>query len=65
MARREVARRDGPGPLPAVIGGVLAVVVLSWVVGIVIGAVVMVVRIAVLVALVWGAFRLWAIFSRD
>ena len=47
------------------IGGVLAVVVLSWVVGVVIGTVVMVVRIAVLVALVWAAFRLWAIFSRE
>ena len=43
----------------------MAVVVLSWVVGVVIGTVVMVVRIAVLVALVWAGFRLWAIFSRD
>ena len=60
-----MARDDGPGPLPAIVGGVLAVVVLSWVVGVVIGTVVMVVRNAVLVALVWAALRLWAIFSRD
>ena len=43
----------------------MAVVVLSWVVGVVVGTVVMVVRIAVLVALAWAALRLWAIFSRD
>ena len=60
-----VASDDGPGPLPAVIGGVLAVLVLSWLVGIVIGTVVFVVRLAVLGALVGGGLWLWSRFSRD
>lgn len=60
-----MGRADGPGPLPAIVGGVLAVLVLGWVVGLVIGTVVFVVRLAVLVALVWAGLRLWAVFSRD
>jgi hypothetical protein len=48
-----------------VIGGVLAVVIVSWVVGIVLGTIAMAVRFAVLAAIVWGVFRVWAIFSRD
>ena len=47
------------------IGGVLGVLVLSFVVGIVISTIAMVVRLVVIAALIWGAFRLWAIFSRD
>ena len=49
----------GPGPLPAIVGGVLAALVLFWLVGIVIGTVVFVVRIAVLVALVAGGLWVW------
>ncbi len=60
-----MAKDDGPGPLPAVIGGVVAVVVLSWLVGVVIGTVVFFVRIAVLVALVGGGLWLWSKLSRD
>lgn len=60
-----MARGDGPGPLPAVVGGVVAVLVLSWLVGIVVGAVVFVIRLVVIAALLWGGLRLWAALSRD
>jgi hypothetical protein len=60
-----MARDDGPGPLPAVVLGVVAVIVLSWLVGLVIGAVVFVVRLAVIVALVWAGLRVWSAVSRD
>jgi hypothetical protein len=60
-----VAENDGPGPLPAVFAGVVAVLVLSWLVGIVIGTVVFVVRLVVLGALVAGAFWIWGKLSRD
>jgi hypothetical protein len=60
-----VATNEGPGPLPAVIGGVLAVIVLSWLVGIVIGTVVFVVRLVVLGALIGGGLWLWSKLSRD
>ena len=55
----------GPGPLPAVIGGVVAALVLIWLVGIVIGTVVLVVRLAVLVGLVVGGFWLWGKITGD
>lgn len=49
----------GPGPLVAVVGGVVAALVLFWLVGIVVGTVVFIVRIAVLVALVLGGLWVW------
>jgi hypothetical protein len=55
----------GPGPLPAIVGGVIAALVLLWLVGIVIGTFVFFVKVVVLVALVWLAFRVWAFFSAD
>jgi hypothetical protein len=58
-------RREGPGPLPAIVGGVVAALVLMWFVGIVIGTFVFFVRVLVFVVLVWGAFRIWAALSRD
>jgi hypothetical protein len=60
-----VARGEGPGPLPAIVGGVVAVFVLSWLVGIVIGTVTLMIRIAVVVAVIWAAFRVWAFFTPD
>lgn len=60
-----MARGDGPGPLPAIVGGVIAVVVLVWLVGIVISTVVLVVRIAVIIGLVWLGFWVWSRFSHD
>ncbi len=60
-----MAKDDGPGPLPAVLGGVVAVVVLLWLVNVVIGTVLFFVKIAVLVALVGGGLWLWSKLSRD
>ena len=60
-----VPEERGPGPLPAVVGGVLAAIVLFWLVGIVVGTVVFVVRIAVLVALVVGGFWVWGKLTGD
>jgi hypothetical protein len=55
----------GPGPLPAVIGGVIAAVVLFWLVGIVVGTVVFVVRLAVIVGLVLGGLWVWGKLTPD
>jgi hypothetical protein len=60
-----VPEERGPGPLPAVVGGVLAAIVLFWLVGIVVGTVVFFVRIAVLVALVVGGFWVWGKLTGD
>jgi hypothetical protein len=57
--------RSGPGPLPAVVGGVVAAFVLVWLVGIVVGAIVFAVRLVVLAAVVVGALWLWGKLSRD
>lgn len=51
--------KHGPGPLAAVVGGVVAALVLFWLVGIVIGTVVFLVRIAVFVALIGGGLWVW------
>ena len=64
VARRDVEPR-GPGPLPAIIGGLLAVFVLSWLVGIVIGTVTLLIRVAVVVAVLWAVARVWAFLSGD
>ena len=60
-----VPEKPGPGPLPAIVGGVVGAVVLFWLVGIVVGTVVFVVRIAVIVGLVVAAFWAWGKLSRD
>jgi len=57
--------RSGPGPLPAIVGGVLAAFVLVWLVGIVVGAIVFAVRIVVIGAVIAGALWLWGKFTRD
>ena len=57
-------RRSGPGPLPAVVGGVVAAFVLVWLVGIVIGTIVFFVRVVVFVGLVLGALWLWGRVKR-
>ena len=60
-----VPDKSGPGPLPAIIGGVIAAFVLLWVVGLVIGTVVFFVRVLVFAALGIGVLWLWGKFSRD
>ena len=56
--------RSGPGPLPAIVGGVLAALVLVWLVGVVVGTIVLFVRVAVFVALVAGALWVWGKLTR-
>ena len=60
-----VPDKPGPGPLPAVVGGVVAAVVLIWLVGIVAGTIVFFVRIAVFVALIAAGLWAWGKLSRD
>lgn len=57
--------KTGPGPLPAIVGGIVLAVVLMWLVGIVVSTIAFFVRVAVFVALVAGAFWLWAKLSGD
>jgi hypothetical protein len=65
VARNDLEPIRGPGPLPAIIGGVVAAVVLFWLVGVVVGTVIFFVRIAVIVGLIGGALWLWSKLSRD
>jgi hypothetical protein len=65
MGTPERSDGRGPGPLPAIVGGVLAALVLFWLVDIVVGTVVFVVRLAVLVALVVAGFWVWGKVRRD
>jgi hypothetical protein len=60
-----VPSERGPGPLPAVIGGVIAAVVLFWLAGIVVGTVVFVVRLLVIVGLVLGGLWVWGKLTPD
>jgi hypothetical protein len=60
-----VPEKSGPGPLPAIVGGVVAALVLWWLAGLVIGTVVFLVRIAVLVALVAGGLWVWNAVTGD
>jgi hypothetical protein len=60
-----VPEKSGPGPLPAIVGGVVAALVLWWLAGLVIGTVVFLVRIAVLVALVAGGLWIWNAVTGD
>ena len=64
-ARMAVPDKSGPGPLPAIVGGVIAAFVLVWLVGIVIGTIVFAVRIIVIGALIAGGLWLWGKLSRD
>jgi hypothetical protein len=57
--------KSGPGPLPAIVGGVVAALVLLWLVGLVIGTVVFIVRIAVLVGLIAGGLWIWNAVTGD
>lgn len=65
--RRRMALPDksGPGPLPALVGGVIAAFVLLWLVGIVIGTIVFFVRVVVVIALAAGVLWAWGKLSRD
>jgi hypothetical protein len=65
MGALERPDSGGPGPLPAIVGGVLAALVLIWLVGIVFTTVVFLVRVAVLVALVVGGLWVWGKLSGD
>ncbi|MGH9138755.1 MAG: hypothetical protein ACRD0G_17215 [Acidimicrobiales bacterium] len=56
-------RQRSSSPIPAVVGGLVAAVVLWWLAGIVIGTIVGLVRIAVLIALVAGGLWVWATIS--
>jgi hypothetical protein len=60
-----VPEKPGPGPLPAVLAGVVAAVVLWWLAGIVIGTVVFAVKLVVFVGLVLGGLWLWGKLSND
>jgi hypothetical protein len=61
MAARD---RSGPGPLPAVVGGVVVALVLVWVVGVVVSAFVFAVRLIVIGAVLVGALWLWGKIKR-
>ena len=65
MGSIEPSDGGGPGPLPAIVGGVLVALVLIWLVGIVAGTIVFLVRVAVLVALVVGGLWLWGKITGD
>jgi hypothetical protein len=59
-------QRSGSGsPVLAVGGGILAAIVLWWIVGIVVGTIVFVVRLVVIGAVIGGLLWLWGKFSRD
>ena len=57
--------KPGPGPLPAIVGGVVVALVLIWAVGIVVGTITFVLRLAVVVALVVGGLWLWGKLTPD
>jgi hypothetical protein len=65
--RAEMATSDGsgPGPLPALIGGVIGAFVLLWVVGVVVGTIVFFVRVVVFLALAIGVLWVWGKLSRS
>jgi hypothetical protein len=65
MGTLERSDGDGPGPLPAIIGGVVVALVLIWLVGIVASTLVLLVRLAVLVAVVVAGFWVWSKVSGD
>jgi len=65
MGTPERSDGGGPGPLPAIIGGVVVALVLIWIVGIIASTFVLLVRLAVLVAVVVAGFWVWGKVSRD
>ena len=65
MGAIEPSDGGGPGPLPAIIGGVVVALVLIWLVGIIVSTFVLVARLAVVVALVVAGFWVWSKISRD
>lgn len=65
MGALDPSDRDGPGPLPAIIGGVIAALVVIWLVGVIVATVTFLVRVTVFVALVVGGLWLWGKLSRD
>ena len=54
-----------PGPLPAIIGGVVAALVLIWLVDVIASTVAFAIRMAVFVTLVVGGLWVWGKLSRD
>lgn len=60
-----VPDKPGPGPLPAIVFGVVAALVLFWLVGLVVGTIVFVVRIAAVIAVIAGGLWVWGKLSRD
>jgi hypothetical protein len=60
-----VPDKSGPGPLPAIVGGVIAAFVLLWLVGVVIGTVVFFVRVLVFLALAAGVLWIWGKLKRS
>jgi hypothetical protein len=65
VANTPVRQSSGPGPLPAIIGGVVGVVVLFWLASIVIGTIVFAVKVATIIAVIAGAFWLYNKFTDD
>ena len=65
MASPPARRDDGPGPLPAIVGGVVGALILFWVVTAVIGTIVFAVKVVAFVAVIAGAVWLWGKISRD
>ena len=63
--RMALPDKSGPGPLPAIVGGVIAAFVLLWIVGIVVGTIVFFVRVLVFIALAVGVLWVWGKLSRD
>jgi hypothetical protein len=64
MAVPDERQGAGPGPVVAIVGAVIAAVVLVWVVDVVIGTFLLFARLAVLLALVAAGFWVWGRFSR-
>lgn len=65
MGTPERSDRDGPGPLPAIIGGVVVALVLIWLVGIIASTLAFLARLLVFVAVVVAGFWAWGKLSRD
>ena len=55
----------GPGPLPAIIGGVVVALVLLWFVSILASTLALLARLVALVALVVAGFWVWGKVSGD
>jgi hypothetical protein len=60
----EEERSRSGSPILAVGGGIIAALVLWWIVGIVVGTVVFVIRLVVIGGLIVGALWLWGKFTK-